>query len=312
MVRFIIILLLTTPLLSSQNPSAINIGEAVEIGGIQHWISIKGTNRSNPVLLFLHGGPGNSAMGYADSFTGELQEHFVVVQWDQRESGATEKLNASDKPLSVALMEEDAIEMINYLRSRFSQDKVYLMGHSWGGFLGLRVAARHPELLKAYLAISPMVNQLESERISLAWMIDKAKNQGNKRALTELALVNIPFQNGDQLYYHRSWLAKLTGNKSPSQDFVETWAKKWLPLFNEASAVNFFAFAPEIRCPIYFFVGKLDYQTHYQLTEAYYIALDAKEKRLFWFDSTGHNLTSKEPKKLQQIIISEILTKSDN
>ena len=310
--RFIIILLLTTPLLSSQNPSAIKISQAVEIGGIQQWISIKGTNRSNPVLLFLHGGPGNSAMGYADSFTNELQEHFVVVQWDQRESGTTEKLNVSDEPLSVALMEDDAIEMISYLRSRFSQDKIFLMGHSWGGFLGLRVAARHPELLKAYLAISPMVNQLESERLSLAWMIDKAKNQSNEQALMELALVNIPFQNGDQLYYHRSWLAKLMGNKFPSQDFVETWAKKWLPLFNEASAVNFFEFAPVIKCPIYFFVGKLDYQTHFKLTEAYYTALEAKEKRLFLFENTGHNLTAKEPEKLQQIIVSEILTKSNN
>ena len=142
------------------------MSQAVEIGGIKQWINIKGTNGSNPVLLFLHGGPGNSAMSYAERFTNELQKHFVVVQWDQRESGRTAKLNTSDKPLTVAVMEEDAVDMINYLRTRFSQDKIYLMGHSWGGFLGLTVAANHPELLKAFMAISPMVYQVESERLS--------------------------------------------------------------------------------------------------------------------------------------------------
>src|SRR6267142_6471758 len=127
--------------------SGIHAGEAVEIGGIKQWVMIKGDNPADPVLLFLHGGPGNSAMAYAGRFTGELQKHFVVVQWDQRESGTTAQLNRTNQALSVALMERDAIEMIHYLCSRFSKTKIYLVGHSWGGFLGLMVAAHHPELL---------------------------------------------------------------------------------------------------------------------------------------------------------------------
>jgi pimeloyl-ACP methyl ester carboxylesterase len=308
--RFVCFLLLIVPLFSLQR-SSINLSEAVDIGGIKQWISIKGTNNSNPVLLFLHGGPGNSAMSYADKFTSELQKHFVVVQWDQRESGKTAKLNVSDKRLSVATMEEDAVEMINYLRARFSQDKIYLVGHSWGGFLGLTVAANHPDLLQAYVAVSPMVYQLESERLSLQWMVNKAKEDNNQPALDELAKVSIPFQGGDQLYYHRSWLARLMGNKFPSKDFVETWARKWLPLFNEASAVNFFEVAPEIKCPIYFFIGRKDYQTHFKLAEDYYHALRADKKQLFWFELSGHNLNTKEGEKFQDIIITEIF-KADN
>ena len=288
----------------------INLSQAVEIGGIKQWINIKGTNGSNPVLLFLHGGPGNSAMGYAERFTNELQKHFVVVQWDQRESGKTAKLNKSDKALTVAVMEEDAIEMINYLRTRFAQDKIYLMGHSWGGFLGLTVAAKHPELLKAYMAISPMVYQIESERLSLDWLINKANKDHNPKALEELAGVHIPFQNADQLYYHRNWLARAMGTKFPSKAYVEVWGKKWLSLFNQASQVNFFAIAPEITCPIYFFVGRKDYQTHFKLTEDYYKVLKADKKQLFWFENSGHNLNLTEPKKMQEIIINEILSKS--
>ena len=173
----------------------ITTSEAIQIGGIRQWISIKGTNKKNPVILFLHGGPGNSAMSYADKFTFELQKHFVVVQWDQRESGKTAKLSPTDKPITVSLMESDAIEMIGYLRKRFNQDKIFLMGHSWGGFLGLRIAVNHPELLQGYFAISPMVHQVESERLSLEWMVGKAKENHNRKALEDLALVRIPFQD---------------------------------------------------------------------------------------------------------------------
>ena len=284
--------------------------DTVEIGGIKQWISIKGTNIHDPILLFLHGGPGNSAAGYADRFTGDLQKHFVVVQWDQRESGKTAKLNPSKAPLTVELMLNDAVEVINYLRTRFSCKKIYLMGHSWGGFLGLKVATTHPELLEGYFAVSPMVNQLESERLSLEWMREKAKEKNNPEELAELAGVSVPFKNGEQLYYHRKWLAKRMETSIPSKAFVETWALKGLPLFNEASAFNFSEKATEIRCPVYFFVGRKDYQTHFRLTEGYYKEVKAEKKDLFWFTNSAHNLNLTEPKKFQEIVISLLRSKN--
>lgn len=295
---------------SSFGSKAINLQEAIAIGGIKQWISVQGTDEKNPVLLFLHGGPGNSVMGYADKFTHELQKHFVVVEWDQRESGKTAKLNASDKALTVSLMESDAIEMINYLRSRFSQHKIYLIGHSWGGFLVLSVATSHPELLEAALAVSPMVNQLESERISLEWMMGKAKSAGNAEALKELSGIHIPFQNGEELYYHRKWLARGMGTGTVTKTFVETWARKWLPLYNEASRVNFSLKAPEIKCPVYFFVGRRDYQTAFAVTEGYFHILKAEKKDLFWFTNSAHNLNLTEPERMQEIIISLLRSKN--
>jgi pimeloyl-ACP methyl ester carboxylesterase len=123
--RFVSFLFLVCSLAPAQS-SPIDTAAAVDIGGIKQWITIKGTKNNNPVLLFLHGGPGNSAMGYADKFTGELQKHFVVVLWDQRESGKTAELNTSEKNLSVALMEDDAIQVVNYLRERFSITRSFL------------------------------------------------------------------------------------------------------------------------------------------------------------------------------------------
>lgn len=301
------LLFCVAPFATSPNTTDIDISEAVPIGGINQWIRIKGTNRDNPLLLFLHGGPGNSVMGYAEKFTHELQQHFVVVQWDQRESGKTEKLNRSETPLTVTRMAKDAVEMINYLRIRFSKEKVLLIGHSWGGFLGLLVASEHPELLSGYVAISPMVYQVESERLTRAWMIEKAKADNRLKAVEELNSISIPFESGRDLYYHRSWLAELSGRKTLSRQFVEAWAEKWLPLFNEASLFNFFEVSPTIKCPIYFFVGKLDFQTHAQLTWKYYDALVSTRKKWYWFEDTGHSIPSQSPQRLQDIVINEIL-----
>ena len=191
--------------------SPVRWGEAVEIGGIKQWITAKGTSDTNPVLLFLHGGPGNSVMAYADKFTKELQQHFIVVLWDQRGSGKTAKLNQVQPELSLEKLKADALEVVIFLEKRFSTDKIYLAGHSWGGFLALTVAAKAPQLLEACFVISPMVYQIESERLSLQWMKDQAEIKKRNDARIELDQVKVPFENGMQLYFHRKWLAIFQG-----------------------------------------------------------------------------------------------------
>ncbi len=309
MSRLVTLSILMAISFSGSGINKINVSEAVMIGGIKQWINIKGLGDNNPVLLFLHGGPGSSAIGYSQKFTADLQKHFVVVQWDQRESGTTLRLNASPVPLTVALFEQDAVELINYLRSRFAQDKIYLMGHSWGGFLGMTIAARHPDLLAGYIAVSPMIYQLESERNSLALMKGKAQETQNQEEIVELAKVRIPFENGEQLFYHRKWLAIWMGQKPPPKAYVEAWSKTWLNLFNEASMVNFFVVAPEIRCPLYFFLGSKDYQTYFKITEDYFRKVKADKKELFWFTNSAHLVILTEPGKMQKIIIDQILSK---
>jgi pimeloyl-ACP methyl ester carboxylesterase len=283
--------------------SKINTSEAVTIGGIKQWIQLKGVNESGQVLLFLHGGPGNSAMDYADKFADDLQKRFIVVQWDQRATGKTEKLNPSNQKLTLELMEADVVEMIHYLQKRFAKEKIFLMGHSWGGFLTLQMASKYPELFVACFAISPMIHQLESERLSLAWMKDKATKTKNERALRELQQIKIPFEDGQQIYLHRNWLAYFTGNKQLPKLYVQLWAIRWLALFNEASAVDFTAEAPEVKCPIYFFVGGVDYQTHFELAKQYFEKLKAEKKELFLFDNAGHIPHLKDPKRFQKIIL---------
>ena len=152
--------------------------------------------------------------------------------------------------------------------------------------------------------MAPMVNQLESERLALEWMTLKAKASNNAEALRELHQIQIPFQNGNQLYYHRRWLAIFNGKNPVSRSNVVKWSEKWLPLFNEASAINLFTVAPEIACPVYFLVGSTDRQASSEITEKYYKTVKAEKKELFWFTNSGHSLNLTEPKKLQEIILS--------
>jgi pimeloyl-ACP methyl ester carboxylesterase len=300
-IRFALLFLVVWPL--SAMATKVIGSETVEIGGIKQWIKFHGEDDQAPVLLFLHGGPGNSVMSYADRFTTDIQKHFIIVHWDQRESGQTVLLNKSSESLIVSIFVSDAIELINFLRSKFSKNKIYLMGHSWGGYLGLRVAAERPDLLNAYYAVSPMVNQLESERLSLQKMKDKAISENDKEASAELDLVEVPFKNGEQLFYHRKWLSKLMNSTRPVRTKVDEWAKTWLPLFNEASESNFFKLAPELQCPVYFLVGSNDYQTHYSLAESYYEKVVCKEKKLYWFTESAHNPHLTETAKFQKIVI---------
>jgi pimeloyl-ACP methyl ester carboxylesterase len=294
--------------ISSVGQNSISRSERVFLNGIEQYITLKGKDESLPLLLFLHGGPGGSVLGYDEKFTSQLQEHFVVIQWDQRETGKTLELNQSPVPLSLSVFQDDTRELIEILLKRFARDKLYLVGHSWGTFLGFQTARFNASLLYAFVAIGPMINQLESERIALELMKEKARQTVNQEELEELATVKIPFENGEQLFYHRKWLLSFSGShKKLSRSFVMSWSTTWLKLYNEASKKNFAETLPSIDCPVYFFAGRNDYQTNSHITEAYHKTLTAPKKALFWFESSAHSIPGSEPERMQRIIIEKIL-----
>jgi pimeloyl-ACP methyl ester carboxylesterase len=305
-ILFTLIVLLFSGVVLAQ--TALDSSGTILIGGIKQYVSVKSKDNTKPLLLFLHGGPGNSVMHYAEKFTNKLQEHFIVVQWDQRESGKTLNLNKSPEPLQVSLFQNDTKALIDSLLKRFNHPKLYLVGHSWGAVPGFYMAKNHPHLLHAYIPICPMINQLDSERIILELMKEKARRTKNRPALEELVSIAIPFENGEQLYYHRKWVLDYMGSKAKiTKQQVQDWAVTWLAVFNEASKDNFFNSVPALKCPIYFFVGRKDYQTNSSITEKYFQSLTAPKKELFWFERSAHSLPTTEPDLMQRIIIEKIL-----
>ncbi len=289
----------------------INIAGAVSIGGIKQYISIKGSDSSKPLLLFLHGGPGGSVMANADKFTDKLQKEFIVVQWDQRETGKTLQLNASPLPLTLQLFQTDTHDLIDTLLLQFHKKKIYLVGHSWGTSLGFYMAEKYPELLHAYIAISPVINAAASEQIALDMLKQKAVQTNNTIAIKELSTVKIPFENAEQLYYDRKWLFTSNGQEINDhtfpESFVLSWAATWFKVGMESFERNIAETLPSIHCPVYFFVGRKDYQTNFSISEKYYNKLVAPKKQLFWFEHSGHSIPDTEPALLQDIIIEKIL-----
>ncbi|MBC7508096.1 MAG: alpha/beta hydrolase [Ferruginibacter sp.] len=289
----------------------IDTTENVLIGGIKQVIKIEGADRLNPLFIFITGGPGSEGI-YDENKTylDELKKYFTVVAWDQRNCGQTLLLNPSPVKLTVKLYEDDTHELVTTLLKQFHQKKLFLMGWSWGTVLGFYMADKHPELLYAYMAVSPVVNQLQSERILLKQLKQKAVAQKNIQATNELATVKIPFEDGLQNYYDRKWLFKFNGEAIEDtvafkKYFTENAAM--MALFKEASYRNLTVSLPKVNCPVYFFVGRTDQITNFALSEKYYNQLIAKKKALFWFEKSGHVIPVTEPGLLQEIVITKIL-----
>lgn len=292
--------------------TSIDTAQIFTIGGIKQFVRIKGQDISKPLLLFLHGGPGSSLMSKADKITNRLQQQFTVVHWDQRETGETLRLNKTFQPLTLQLFYDDTHDLIDTLLRRFQQSKLYLAGYSWGSGLGFYIADKYPNLLYAYIAISPVINQWKSERLSLEML----KNKMGKKGREELSQVKIPFENAEQLYYHRKWLRKYDGQKfvnlSFRKSFVLGWAVTWFDVWSKSCAVNLFETLPAIRCPVYFFAGAKDHNTSYSITREYFNMVKSPKKDLFLFENAGHGLPETHPGPFQDSIITAILTQTFN
>ncbi len=279
-----------------------------EIGGIKQFIDIKTDDTSKPVLLFLSGGPGSSMIRNADAFTQLLKTRFTIVQWDQRDAGKTLQLNPSPVPPSVEQMQDDTLQVVNLLRKEFGQQKIYLLGSSWGNVLGFHVVKQHPELLHAYFAVNPVVSQRASELELLDTL--KTHFKDNAAASNELASVNPAFQSDEDLFYVRKWLfykdgMAAAGTEEFKKMFMQ-WSASWSPVWKTVMTIDLRDSLPKADCPVYFFVGKNDIQTSASITKAYFDELQAPKKNLFLFERSGHQIHKDEPENLQQTIIGTL------
>ena len=279
-----------------------------DIGGIKQFVEVKTDDASKPILLFLSGGPGSSMIRNADAFTSILKSKFTIVQWDQRDAGKTLQLNSSPVPPSVEQMQDDTLQVIAFLRKQYQQDKIYLLGSSWGNVLGFHVVKTHPEWLHAYFAVNPVVSQLASERE----LLDTLKNhfKDNAAASKDLSSVDTSFNTDDDLYYLRKWLFYKDGMAYATSDEFKTmfmqWTATWSPVWKKVMTLDLRQSLKKVEVPVYLFVGKNDIQTSARITREYFNELQAPRKDLFLFEQSGHQIHKDEPEKLQQTIIKTV------
>lgn len=156
------------------------------IGGINQWLLIRGQDSRKPILLWIHGGPGAAQIGFNRHYCTDLEQDFIVVNWDQRGAGLSYSSRIPPETMNIDQMVDDLIEIVKQLCSRFQQQKVYLLGHSWGTILSILAVKRYPELFHGYFSVCQLVNFSENERASYEFTLRQAQETANKKAHIQL------------------------------------------------------------------------------------------------------------------------------
>ena len=284
----------STPMIYGAN--AIASLQAVRIENVDQWLLMRGYDRSNPVLLYLHGGPGFAFIPFARKFSSRLEEHFVVVHWDQRGAGKSCSSEVSDESLQLEQYLADTLDLVQWLRSRFGVEKIYLLGHSWGNVLGVLTVQRHPDLFQAYIGLGQVVNQRRGEELSYRFAVDRAKAEGNDEALERLRTIQPPYRSLKELILQRSWLghyrgslhggggvsrllsAVLMSSEYSLMDkasyygcFLNSTERAWFDL----EGIDFIRSVRRLEVPVYFFTGRHDYNTPFELVVEWAEVLEA-------------------------------------
>jgi proline iminopeptidase len=307
------------------NPGGVERLEKVLIGGIDQWVSIRGTDRRNPVLLYIHGGPGYVSIPMSWWFSRGWEEYFTVVQWDQRAAGKTYLLTDPDKiapTLTTERMMSDVGEMAAWARREFAKDKIFVLAHSYGSFLGLQFAQRHPEWLYAYIGVGQSIDGPENERRGWRFAIGAARRAGNLEAVHELEAI-APYAAPGQpvpikdLYVQRKWvgyyggvMAYRTDNSadgdlaqlSPDYDDQEIshiWDgnKFATPHLLPDLVATDLTQIRKFEVPLILFEGRHDINVNSDLAAAWFDTVKAPEKHLVWFEHSGHMPMTEEPGK---------------
>ena len=292
-------------------PNSIASLERIRIGGVDQYTLIRGNDSSLPVLLFLHGGPGMPAMYLAHAFQRELEKDFVVVEWDRRGAGKSYREEISNTLNSEQLV-ADTVELTNLLRTRFHQNRIYLVGHSWGTYLGMLVIARHPELYHAYvdgqLARSSPIAGIQDEFIRQA-----ARRMGDQDAIKELeekgpnVRETLLFKFGGEIHKAKSFAPLLlTGLAAPEYSLRDARnIPKGVSLYSRNFVYNSISgelmdVITQVNTPVYFFTGRYDYTDPFALTEQYFSKINAPEKHIVWFEESAHFPFYEEPAAFAQ------------
>ena len=210
-----------------------------DIGGVKQGMFIRGQNASNPVLLFVHGGPGMPEYFLADKYPTGLESLFTVCYWEQRGAGLSYDPSMPPESITVDQLIDDTISVARYLCELFGQQKIYLMAHSWGSYIGIQAAQAEPELFHAYIGVGQVAQMFESERIAYAYMLDAYQKRGNMKMVRKMQAYPVMTSDEAVVRFFRSVLRD------------EAMHKAGIGTFRAMSSVFTGVFIPALRCTAY-------------------------------------------------------------
>jgi pimeloyl-ACP methyl ester carboxylesterase len=313
-------------------PGSISEKTFININGVRQGMFIKSKDTNNPVLLYLHGGMPDYFL--TRKYPTGLEDYFTVVWWEQRGSGVSYSTNIPPETITLEQMISDTKEVTNYLRKRFRKEKIYLMGHSGGTFLGIQVASRTPELYHAYIGVAQISDQLKSEKLAYDYMLKKFRENGNTKMVKKLEAAPVTLTEGTPDEYrslrdpamHRLGIGTTHKMKSvisgiflpslfsPDYTLIEKF-KMWHGkarsgisiIWSDIMSTDLSKQVPELMLPTYFFEGIYDYTCSYTEAKSYFEKLKAPVKGFYTFGQSAHSPLFEEPEKMKHILLNDVL-----
>jgi len=290
--------------------NCIDTTQFVQIGGIKQFISVKGS-KSKPLMLYLHGGPGAPTSSHRQQITNILEEHFLVVHWDQR--GAGKSLNGNTEPPTLKVMKQDAEEIMLFLLKEFDQDNMVLVANSWGTVLGFHLALKYPNNVSSLVAISPLVNNQKSQKLTDSKLVSYYNKQNNIEAVKQLKSIHIPYENVKDMAIQFKWISDFKGARISDDaferymEFFNEWEQQWMPLYKELYNIKLLEQKTVLKIPAYILIGEQDLTTNFELTQKFYKKLKAPIKQLLWLKDVGHQIPMYKAVEMQNLICDILL-----
>lgn len=298
--------------------NGIDCREFVTIGGISQYLHHRGEDMDNPVMLFLHGGPGEPILPFAQEFQIPWEKHVTIVHWDQRNSGKTYFNNDPKQvapTVTVDRIVQDTYEIVNYLKEKYHKEKIIILGHSWGSVLGSLFSKQYPELVQAYIGVGQVVNMMDNERVGYEKVLEAAKMAGNDndyRDLLRLKPYPRPaFDDGmiRNLMKVRKFQRKYKLSAGPTTELILNALGS--PFYTLKDMRYFFisgAFGEGQRpiweylwesfdlssmgaafdIPVFYIHGERDWQTPYPLAQQFFSTIKAPLKLFYSIPEAGH------------------------
>ncbi len=315
------------------HPRSISTIEQLQIGGVEQELLIRAIDSTKTVLLFLHGGPGYSGYHFLDDSKHNLEQEFVLAYWEQRGAGKSYSKSIPTSTLTIDQFLSDIEEITQYLKQRFNKQKIILLGHSWGAFIGVLAVDKYPQHYHSYIGIGQVCNSYKSEMISWKWVNEEAKKRNDTEALAQLAKLEFP----DSLASGQTWfeymdvqrllVAKYGGAASAGAEF-RLWPIYKDIIFNlpeytvseklgildgnyrglsnlqdDVAKYNFNEVIDSLQIPVFLMHGKHDHLVEFSVAKEFYNQLKAPEKQWHAFEKSAHRPFFDETAKFNKIIL---------
>jgi len=317
--------------LSARAPTPVNEEMFVQIGGIPQWITIKGDDCNNPVLLVLHGGPGDAWSPIADSIFAGWEKDFTLVQWDQRGAGRTYgKSGPSIEPtMTIERMVQDGVEVSEFLAKHLNKKKIVLYGGSWGSILGIYMAHARPDLFYAYVGDAQLVNESENELASYTRVLELARTASDQQAITALTSIGPPPWDSIKKWpVYRKWervyqAKRVTAPPAPyaiSPEYASPEERAQWDAADDFSFLHFWgmkmsgpmqdvdlpALGTNFSIPIFMIQGQEDLTALPELAKAYFDSIKAPRKQFYLVPGTGHELSAAQRDMILKVLVEQV------